>query len=200
MATLPADPQLRGIERGTKGTGMLDPRPYAGSPAFTNPRASYPENDAFFSTTDYIGAFGHSNWLSGWTALDELGYLTDLATSVEGAFTEELPSEISLDQNYPNPFNPTTTIKFNLDYTQNITLGVYDLTGRQIAQLINAPKTAGNYRVTFDGSQLASGLYIYQLADREPGIYSQNDTTQIGPNNLYGTKRPGFSRVRSPVF
>lgn len=157
------DPQLRGIERGTEGTGMLDPRPHAGSPAFTNPRASYPEDDAFFSTTDYIGAFGHSNWLSGWTALYELGYLTDLATSIDGAFTEELPFEISLDQNYPNPFNPSTVIEFDLDRAQHVTLGVYDLTGQQVAQLINAPKTAGTYRVTFDGSQLASGLYIYQL-------------------------------------
>ena len=157
------DPQLRGIERGTKGTGTLDPRPYTGSPAFTNPRAGYPESDAFFSTTNYIGAFGHSNWLSGWTALDELGYLADLATSVDEVFTEELPSELSLDQNYPNPFNPATTIEFNLDHTQNITLGVYDLTGQQIAQLINAPITVGTHRVTFDGSQLASGLYIYRL-------------------------------------
>ncbi len=156
------DPELRGIERETMGTGMLDPRPQTGSPAFSNPRADYPE-DTFFSPTDYIGAFGKENWLMGWTALDALGYVADSPTSIEEILTEELPSEITLDQNYPNPFNPATTIEFNLDHTQNVTLGVYDLTGRQVALLVNGPKTAGTYRVMFDGSQLTSGLYLYQL-------------------------------------
>ena len=157
------DPQLRGIERGTEGTGMLDPRPHAGSPAFTNTRADYPAGDAFFTITDYIGAFGHENWLGGWTALDELGYVADLSTSIEEVLSEEIPSEISLDQNYPNPFNPATMIEFNLDHTQNVTLGVYDLTGRQVALLVNGQKTAGTYHVMFDGSRLTSGLYLYRL-------------------------------------
>lgn len=158
-----ADPMLRGIERGIEGTGMLDPRPHAGSPAFTNARADYPENDPFFSATNYIGAFSDVNWLQGWTALDALGYVGDLTTSIEEVLTEEIPSEISLDQNYPNPFNPATAIEFNLDHTQNVTLGVYDLTGRQVALLVNGQRTAGTYRVMFDGSELASGLYLYQL-------------------------------------
>ncbi len=157
------DPQLRSIERGTEATGMLDPRPHAGSPAFTNARADYPAGDAFFTITDYIGAFGHENWLGGWTALDELGYVADLSTSIEEVLSEEIPSEISLDQNYPNPFNPATMIEFNLDHTQNVTLGVYDLTGRQVALLVNGQKTAGTYHVMFDGSRLTSGLYLYRL-------------------------------------
>ncbi len=160
------DPVLRGIERGTEGTGILDPRPKAASPAFTNPRADYPEGDVFFSETDYIGAFGNENWLQGWTALDALGYVAggSTSTSIEDVLlTEELPSEISLDQNYPNPFNPSTAIEFNLDHTQNVTLGVYDLTGRQVALLVDGQRTAGTYRVMFDGTQLASGLYLYQL-------------------------------------
>ena len=155
------DPQLRGIERGTTGTGTLDPRPHTGSPAFTNARADSTD-DPFFTVTNYIGAFGRTNWLVGWTALDELGYVGDIATSIEQVGTE-IPSEIVLGQNYPNPFNPSTMIEFSLDRTQHVTLGVYDLTGRQVAQLINAPKTVGTYRVMFDGNQLASGLYIYQL-------------------------------------
>ncbi len=157
------DPELRGIDRGTIGTGTLDPRPHTGSPAFTNAIAPYPEGDAFYTTTDYIGAFGRTNWLEAWTALDQLGYIGDLATSIEQV-ASEVPSEIALSQNYPNPFNPTTMIEFDLDRTQHVTLAIYDLSGKQVALLIdNAPKTAGTYRIAFDGSHVSSGLYLYQL-------------------------------------
>ena len=161
------DPMLRGIERGTEGSGELDPRPSAQSPAFSKSRASYPD-DNFFTSVEYIGAFGGMNWMVGWTALDELGYLPDVSTAIEQIATKEIPHEVTLGQNYPNPFNPATVIEFSLDRAQHVTLGVYDLSGRQIAQLVNAPKTAGTYRVMFDGNQLASGLYIYQLrTDRQ---------------------------------
>ena len=160
---VPMDPELRGIERGTEGTGTLDPRPHNRTAAFTLPRAALPSGDHFFSWANYIGAFGKENWLRGWTALDELGYVGNISTSIEQLVAEEIPSEIALEQNYPNPFNPSTVIEFDLDRAQHVTLAVYDLTGRQVAQLINAPKTVGTYRVAFDGSQLASGLYIYQL-------------------------------------
>ena len=158
-----ADPLLRGIERGTEGAGTLDPRPHAESPAFSIDHAAYPANDFFYTPTNYIGAFGRDNWLIGWTALDKLGYTGNLPTAIEKLATEELPSEISLSQNYPNPFNPSTMIEFDLDRAQHVTLGVFDLTGRQVALLVNEPKTVGNYRVMFNGSQLSSGLYIYRL-------------------------------------
>lgn len=157
------DPELRSIERGTEGTGKLDPRPRQGGIAFTNKRAMLPEGDSFFTTADFIGAFGTENWLVDWTALDQLGYVGDIPTSIEQV-SSEIPSEITLGQNYPNPFNPSTMIEFNLDRTQHVTLAVYDLSGREVALLINnAPKTAGTYQVAFDGSHFTSGLYIYQL-------------------------------------
>ena len=111
------DPKLRGIERGTTGTGMLDPRPHNNSPAFTLSRADYPDDDQFFSEADYIGAFGHENWLIGWTTLDELGYVA-IPTSIEQVSAAETPSGISLYQNYPNPFNPVTTVEFGLERVQ----------------------------------------------------------------------------------
>lgn len=158
------DPRLRGIEREMRGTGTLDPRPQTGSPAFTNERAIIPADDRFFVTTNHIGAFGQENWLTGWTALDAFGYVSNTATSIENYNSDEIPSGIELSQNYPNPFNPSTMIEFALDQTQHVSLSVYDLSGRQVALLINdAPKVAGTYRVSFDGRQLGSGLYIYQL-------------------------------------
>lgn len=155
------DPMLRGIERGPTGTEMLDPRPHSNSPAFTLPRADYPDGDQFFSETDYIGAFGRENWLSGWTALDQLGY--SVPTSIEQVSAAEIPSEISLTQNYPNPFNPVTTVEFNLDRAQSVILSVYDAIGRQIAVLADGQKAAGTFRVQFDASNLPSGLYLYRL-------------------------------------
>ena len=155
------DPKLRGIERGTTGTGMLDPRPHSNSPAFLLSRADYPDGDQFFTETDYIGAFGHENWLSGWTALDQLGY--SVPTSIEQVSAAEIPSEISLIQNYPNPFNTVTTVEFDLDRAQNVTLTVHDVTGRQVAVLVDGRKTAGTYRVQFDASNLPSGPFLCRL-------------------------------------
>jgi hypothetical protein len=66
-------------------------------------------------------------------------------------------------QNYPNPFNPTTKINFAIPKQGLVTLKVYDVLGREVANLVNEVKTAGNYIVDFDASYLASGVYFYKL-------------------------------------
>ncbi|MFQ6616322.1 MAG: T9SS type A sorting domain-containing protein [Fidelibacterota bacterium] len=71
--------------------------------------------------------------------------------------------EFTLRQNYPNPFNPTTTIPYDLKEAGIAKLVVYDLAGREIATLVNEPKSPGHYRVLFDASGLPSGMYIYRL-------------------------------------
>lgn len=160
-----ADPMLAGIERDTEPDGGLDPRPTGNSPAFTSPRAAYP-NDPFFTPTDYMGAFGRINWLLGWTALDDAGYLGNLATGQTVAVEErdaDVPTQIALGQNYPNPFNPTTTIAFAVERAQDIRLAIYDLLGREVAVLAEGPQPAGTFHVTFDAQDLASGLYLYRL-------------------------------------
>ncbi len=75
----------------------------------------------------------------------------------------DLPTEVALSQNYPNPFNPTTQINYAIPVESQVTLTVYDVLGRQVATLINGNVSAGNHTVNFDGSRLASGLYIYRL-------------------------------------
>ena len=75
-----------------------------------------------------------------------------------------LPAEFSLAQNHPNPFNPSTTIPFELKEDGQVTLTVYDMQGREVATLVNAPMTVGSHSVNFDGSNLASGVYVYQIA------------------------------------
>jgi hypothetical protein len=75
----------------------------------------------------------------------------------------EVPSNYSLSQNYPNPFNPTTNIKFAVAKTGFVTLKVYDLSGKEVASLVNNNLSAGTYNYAFDGSKLSSGIYFYTI-------------------------------------
>ncbi|MBI4535209.1 MAG: T9SS type A sorting domain-containing protein [Ignavibacteriae bacterium] len=77
--------------------------------------------------------------------------------------TDEVPAVFALEQNYPNPFNPTTTIKFSIPHTSDVTLKVYDLLGREVATLLNDTKPMGTYEVTWNAANLASGVYFYRL-------------------------------------
>ncbi len=77
----------------------------------------------------------------------------------------QTPVEFGLSQNYPNPFNPSTVIAFQVG-TQDLAslrLTVYDLLGREVSVLIDGPMPAGAHRITFDASNLSSGVYIYRL-------------------------------------
>jgi len=73
------------------------------------------------------------------------------------------PENFFLGQNFPNPFNPLTTITYQLPAEGWVTLTLYDLTGRKISELVNQHQTSGFYRVKFNGTGLASGIYIYRL-------------------------------------
>ncbi|MBD3225891.1 MAG: T9SS type A sorting domain-containing protein [Caldithrix sp.] len=75
----------------------------------------------------------------------------------------QLPEKIKLHPNYPNPFNPQTTINFSLPEAGHVQLSVYDTNGRLVQTLINGYKTAGTHRLRFNGSDLASGLYLLHL-------------------------------------
>jgi len=69
----------------------------------------------------------------------------------------------SLQENYPNPFNPTTTINYSIPKTGDVTLCVYNTLGQRVKTIVNAEQTAGRYSVHFDASNLASGIYFYQI-------------------------------------
>ena len=98
---------------------------------------------------------------------------TDIFTSVKGDPGQTSPEEFSLSQNYPNPFNPTTRIRFSLPHVETLhatSLRVYDLLGREVATLVDDERRPGTYEVTFNGSNLASGVYFYRL---QAGTFSQ---------------------------
>lgn len=95
------------------------------------------------------------------------------ANEVENA----LPENYELSQNYPNPFNPTTNIKFTVQDAGMVSIKVYDLAGREVATVANERFTAGSHQVTFDASNLASGVYMYTLEAN--GIRLTNKMTLI---------------------
>jgi hypothetical protein len=80
-----------------------------------------------------------------------------------GSPAAAVPDAFALRQNYPNPFNPTTTIAYQLPDPRHVTITVYDMLGREVAALVNEDKPAGFYAVPFDGSGLASGMYLYRI-------------------------------------
>ncbi|MFU8860581.1 MAG: T9SS type A sorting domain-containing protein [Cyclonatronaceae bacterium] len=106
------------------------------------------------------------------TAADQVGNRSVRGTEPEAVTTvqvptsierTDLPAEFSLAQNYPNPFNPSTVIRFGLPEAADVRLEVYDLAGRRVAVLTDGSRSAGWHTVTFDGSALSSGVYVYRL-------------------------------------
>jgi len=75
----------------------------------------------------------------------------------------DLPTQFALMHNYPNPFNPTTIINYQLPKSAKVSLRVYDLSGREVATLVNTVQSAGYYSVIFNAANLPSGAYIYRL-------------------------------------
>ena len=73
------------------------------------------------------------------------------------------PTKYELFQNYPNPFNPTTKINFSLPKSGLVTLKVYDMLGKEVAQLVNEVRNVGNYSVDFNAANLSSGVYFYKI-------------------------------------
>ena len=74
-----------------------------------------------------------------------------------------IPNLTVLHQNFPNPFNPNTTIKYSIHKQSNVILRVFDVLGSKVANLVNKEQPQGNYEVEYDGTELTSGIYFYQL-------------------------------------
>lgn len=77
------------------------------------------------------------------------------------------PYKFSLNQNYPNPFNPSTTISYSIPNESQVSLKIYDVMGKEVANLVDGKQSSGNHSVEFDASSMASGTYFYKLAAGE---------------------------------
>jgi hypothetical protein len=90
-------------------------------------------------------------------------------TKVENTNLNNAPLTYKLFQNFPNPFNPGTQIIYSLKNESSVTLTVYDILGRKVTTLVNNIQNAGQHIVSFNATNLASGIYIYQLQAESPG-------------------------------
>jgi hypothetical protein len=126
---------------------------------------------------DYTGSPGvpYRYWVIA-TNLCGAGTATSYQIGWRGAWNpvdpdvDPLPSAYALLQNYPNPFNPSTTIEYQLPQAGAVTLSVCNLLGQPLALLVNETQPAGRYSIRFDGTALASGVYLYRL---QAGNYVQ---------------------------
>ena len=75
-----------------------------------------------------------------------------------------IPSTYAVSQNYPNPFNPSTLINFDLPYDGKVSIKLFDMSGKEVATLIDETKTAGYYSVKFNAAGLSSGVYFYNIS------------------------------------
>jgi hypothetical protein len=106
-----------------------------------------------------------TNSATGWTTG---GNGTILKTNTGGTtgvvqINSEIPKEFKLNQNYPNPFNPVTNFEFHIAYSRHVVVKVFDAIGNEVAELVDEQLKPGIYKVNFEGSNLASGVYFYKL-------------------------------------
>ena len=86
-----------------------------------------------------------------------------VAAGVAAEIHDISPTSYSLAQNYPNPFNPVTDIHYSIAHADKVTLRVFNVLGQEVAVLVDGLQTAGLHKVSFDGANLPSGVYIYRL-------------------------------------
>ena len=135
-------------------------QPSSGSPALTGSSFSWTQlTDPYFTQTTFVGAFGQTNWASNWAQFNPVNYTIGISR-----ISGEVPSKFVLTQNYPNPFNPSTKIKFSVPNSGLVSLKVYDVSGREVANLVNENLAVGTYEFAFNASKLNSGVYFYKLS------------------------------------
>ena len=125
--------------------------------SFGNATANGSSSDAFSGGLDELRIYNRVL-----TPEEILTLATEEPTAIEQP-SKTIVEEYCLAQNYPNPFNPSTTIRYSLQKIQDVQLTVFDITGKEIATLVNTTQNAGEYSIEFNGKDLSSGVYFYQL-------------------------------------
>jgi chitinase len=115
-----------------------------------------------------IWALGQDLSPSGQPLMEAVGKAMTQPSAVPSREMEAMASRFTLFPAYPNPFNPTTTIRYFLPENAQVSLEVFDVLGRRVAQLANGSRNAGTHEVRFDAAALAGGVYFCRLqAGRE---------------------------------
>ena len=95
--------------------------------------------------------------ISGEYAIKEDGLL---AANSNGYIATSMPTAFGLSEAYPNPFNPSTTLNFTLDADGSVAINVYNVMGQMVGTLHNGNMSAGTHSLTWDASDLSSGIYL----------------------------------------
>ena len=103
-------------------------------------------------------------------AAPDMGAFEYVQTTALRGTGDGIPSDFELMQNYPNPFNPSTTIRYRLSKNVRVNLSIFDIRGRKVKTLVNTRQTAGTYSLKFDASNMASGIYFYEI---KTGYFTQ---------------------------
>jgi hypothetical protein len=131
----------------------------------TDTRLTNNNYNSFSPSVAVSGSAVHVVWYDERDGNYEIYYKRDPTGNTIGIknISSEIPSSYSLEQNYPNPFNNTSNLKFQIVNNGDVKLVVYDIMGREVQTLVNESLKPGTYKVTFDGSNLPSGIYFYRL-------------------------------------
>ena len=114
-----------------------------------------PMNYSYVDKTVDLGSYTYR--------LKQIDYNGTYTYSPEVEVDVTAPLTFNLEQNYPNPFNPSTKINYSVPEAGNVKLAVYNIVGEEVAVLVNGYTEAGHFNVSFDASNLPSGVYLYKL-------------------------------------
>ncbi len=126
---------------------------FSGRDTFTLLQASYLSGDGARATKNVVSDFN----------IVYLNIVTDIEDAGVSSGTSGIPNSYTLGQNYPNPFNPTTTIPFEAVSGGNAKIVVYNVLGQEVAVIADTFFPVGQHTVTFDASNMSSGIYFYKL-------------------------------------
>lgn len=132
---------------------------------------AFPVGSVFLETGRHIVRFEFNSTTdkNGW--LMSFNYFQMVRSqSVSTDSDPELPEAFALLENYPNPFNPTTQIQYSLPESVDVILSIFNALGQRVGVLVNERKAAGFHTITFEASDLPSGIYFYNL---QAGSFSQ---------------------------